>query len=497
MCEKRPKGREINSMKKSSQRASHKQVIFSFGKRKARGTFEGGDISGLGGLPIFQLLERNSDFVRGLASCIKETRRKKSTKHSLFVLIWQAVLLIIAGHAKGIECNHFKDDPILRLLLASDGSTSSQASRSRLENMVTKRDILRCLSFLIRFYIKRFPKMPSSIELNFDGSAMQTYGRQQHIAFNSYYDKEMYFPLFVFDQSGWLLGIVLRGGAENDGKIALPILQMIVKRLRRAWPQVEILFRADAAFGNKNIFQWCEQQNKPVKYVLGLRGNNNLYTGSRHLDWAVKGTFKRKFGPEHYIGPFKREKRVKDRQAQTLPGPERIKLLREKARRVVRSFGEFMHQMGNGTGKTKNDPEIRVIAKSEHNDTGAHHRYIATNVTHANPTHIYETIYGEGRGRTELNIREFKSLEVRLSCSEALANQFRLILHLLAHNFYILLREILPTHWAKSTTQTLQRTFCRIAVQVKTSSRQLWLRWTSSFIAQQTFLNLCNKLHAG
>lgn len=271
---------------------------------------------------------------------------------------------------------------------------------------------------------------------------------------------------------------------------------MIVKRLRRAWPRVDILFRADAAFGNKNVFQWCESQAKPVQYILGLRGNNNLYTGSQHLDWAVKGTFRRKFGPEHYVGSFKRQKRTEDRETQALPKEERIPQLRAKGRRVVRSFGEFMHQMGNGTGKTKNDPEIRVVAKSEHNDTGAHHRYIATNVTHANPTYIYETIYGEGRGQTELNIREFKSLEVKLSCSEAMANQFRLILHLLGHNFYILLREYLPKTWAKSTTETLQRTFCRIAVQVTSTSRQLWLRWTSSFPAQVIFLNLCKRLQS-
>jgi hypothetical protein len=481
-------------MKKSSQRAASEQVIFNFGKRKAIGKFDGGDISGLGGLPIFQLLEQSSGFVRGLTDCIKDTRRKKSTVHSLFVVIWQAVLLIVAGHPKGIECDYFQNDPILALLLGKDGTTSSQATRSRLENMVTKRDILRCLSFLIRFYIGRFTTPPSLIELNFDGSAMETYGRQQYIAFNNYYDKQMYFPLFVFDQRGWLLGIVLRGGAENDGKIALPVLQMIVKRLRKAWPKTEILFRADAAFGNKNVFQWCQEQEKPVKYIVGLRGNNNLYTGSQHLDWAVKATFRRRFGPEHFIGSFKRQKRTKEREAQTLPKEERLGILKHMAQRTVRSFGEFLHQIGNGTGKTKSDPQIRVIAKSEHNDTGAHHRYIATNLDHANPTYLYEQMYGEGRGRTELNIREFKSLELSLSCPEAVANQFRLILHTVAYNFYMMLREQLPAKYAKSSMVTLQKIFCRIAVQVQVTSRQLWLRWTSSFPPQVAFLNLCKRL---
>jgi hypothetical protein len=266
--------------------------------------------------------------------------------------------------------------------------------------------------------------------------------------------------------------------------------------MRKAWPQVEILFRADAAFGNKSVFQWCEEQQKPVRYIVGLRGNNNLYTGSQHLDWAVKARFRRKFGPEHFVGPFKKQKRTKERQAQALSKEERIETLKHMSQRVVRSFGEFVHQIGNGTGKTKSDPKIRVIAKSEHNDTGPHHRYIATNLEHANPTYLYETKYGEGRGKTELDIREFKSLELRLSCSEAIANQFRLILHLLAYNLYVMLRERLPAKYAKSSMLTLQKTFCRIAVQVQTASRQLWLRWTSSFPAQVTFLNLCRRLQA-
>ena len=180
-----------------------------------------------------------------------------------------------------------------------------------------------------------------------------------------------------------------------------------------------------------------------------------------------------------------------------MPKKERTETIKRQAIRVVRSFGEFTHQIGNGTGKTKNDPETRVIAKSEHNDTGPHHRYIATNVKHPNPTYIYEAIYGEGRGRTELSIREFKSLDVKLSCSEALANQFRLLLHLVAHNFYVMLREYLPERLARCSTNTLQQVFCRIAVQVQESSRQVWLRWTSSFPAQISFLNLCKRLEAG
>ena len=51
-------------------------------------------------------------------------------------------------------------------------------------------------------------------------------------------------------------------------------LDPVVKRLRRQWPEVKIIVRADSGFCREGLLLWCEQ-NK-VDYVLGLARNKTL-----------------------------------------------------------------------------------------------------------------------------------------------------------------------------------------------------------------------------
>jgi hypothetical protein len=486
-------------MRKFSQATRSSQISFPLSGGKVIGRFDGGDISYFGGLPLVAMLEQIYGLVQGFASCIKDKRRESHVTHTLFQLIWQRVLLIVAGFSDAIDSNYFRKDPVIKRLLgweaAGDQHGASQSTVSRLEETITKRDLMRLLLYMLKFYIKKHAKPPSVVELDFDGSALEAHGKQQYIAFNAYYDINMYFPLLVMDQHGWLVSIILRPGNESDGGIALSVLRHIVKRLRRAWPHVTILFRADAAFGAKKIFSWCEGQQKPILYAVALKGNNNLYAGSRDNDLIIKRAFGRKFGPAWYIDrSAKIRKRKEEAAAQALPKVEREQELRRISRRTIRRFGDFMHKIGNGSGKSANEVERRVVHKSEYSDSGLHRRYIATNIPYALPEYVYATVYGQGRGRMEQNIREYKSLGVPISCSEACSNQFRLLLDQLAFNFFCLLRDFLPKQLRAKTLVSLRDMFIKIPVQVCVTTRQVWLRWTSSYPWKQDYFNLSRRL---
>ncbi|MBK9282433.1 MAG: transposase [Candidatus Obscuribacter sp.] len=65
----------------------------------------------------------------------------------------------------------------------------------------------------MEYYIECHRKPPKRLVLDFDGSAIETYGVQLNAFYRGGpYGKFMYFPLFVFDENGWLLVAALRPG---------------------------------------------------------------------------------------------------------------------------------------------------------------------------------------------------------------------------------------------------------------------------------------------
>ena len=52
-----------------------------------------------------------------------------------------------------------------------------------------------------------------------------------------------------------------------------------VNALRKQWPQVRIIYRADGGFYRHKVFNWCERYN--VEYIVGLwvsgTPNNGFY----------------------------------------------------------------------------------------------------------------------------------------------------------------------------------------------------------------------------
>ena len=47
-----------------------------------------------------------------------------------------------------------------------------------------------------------------------------------------------------------------------------------MKRIRRKWPEAEIILRADSGFARERIMKWCEENG--VDYVFGLSKNSRL-----------------------------------------------------------------------------------------------------------------------------------------------------------------------------------------------------------------------------
>ena len=67
---------------------------------------------------------------------------------------------------------------------------------------------------------------------------------------------------------------MLRPGNSGPAAGALEALGRLVARLRREWPGLAILVRADSAYAREDLLAWCEDNG--VDYVIGVARNSRL-----------------------------------------------------------------------------------------------------------------------------------------------------------------------------------------------------------------------------
>lgn len=496
ITEVRKQAREESNLAKFKGIARQEQVDFDLGNGlQAKAAWNGGDISGLGGLAFLALADYVTGFIEGAAKCIKDKRAQNQIRHSVEQLLKQVVYLCSAGFPDGIDSSHFKGDPMLRLCLGwspnGEDDAASAATISRFMTERSERDLKRLFSYLIAFYIRKHARPPKEIQLDLDGTSVEAHGNQQFISYNGHYEVNMYYPLMVIDGEGWLIAPILRPGHVADANIAVDVLKLLCKRLRRAWPDVKILVRADSAFNDPKIMDWCEDNN--CDYLLGLKSDNSLNTGSKQFDKSAEKRFARKHGEKQFdnsTGAYQENKTLRDMHE--LPGEDRYKAIKKHRSREIRMYGEFQHRVGEGYGgKHKRwRKERRVISSSKVNDRGLKRRYIATSLKHYTPDKIYTEIYA-ARGRAELVIKGVKELGAsKLSSFEAKTNQFRLLIFTMAYNLIRLVQENLRGSFANANVETIIREVIRIPVQVQVSTRRIWLRWTSSWPHQKVLSRL-------
>jgi hypothetical protein len=99
------------------------------------------------------------------------------------------------------------------------------------------------------------------------------HGEQEGRFFHGYCGGYCYLPLYIFTGEHLLCGR-LRSSNVDASAGALEEVQRIAKQLRRVWPEVEIVLRADSGFCRNAIMTWCEQNR--VGYVFGLAKNERL-----------------------------------------------------------------------------------------------------------------------------------------------------------------------------------------------------------------------------
>ena len=268
------------------------------------------------------------------------------------------------------DADTLRSDPMLKTvcdqLPESDPDLATQPTFSRLENSVTKKDLMRLSRWLLRCYVRSLKKRrPSKIILDLDSTDDHTHGQQEFSFYHGYYRNHILHPLLIFDaDTGDLVCAVLRPGNKGAASHIGPILKRVVEAIRQAvGTDVEIEIRADSGFATPRLYEFCECEENKLQYVIGLSRNPRL---------------------QRVVEPLLDSTR------------ERFLELEEKQRQ----FDEFLYRAHSW------DRSRRVIVKVEVDQRGINRRFVVTNRDDLCSQSLYD--HYTNRGQTENFIKAFK-----------------------------------------------------------------------------------------
>ena len=160
----------------------------------------------------------------------------------------------------------------------SEPDLATQPTFSRLENSVTKKDLMRLSRWLLGRYVRSLKKRhPGKIILDLDSTDDHTHGQQEFSFYHGYYRNHILHPLLIFDAAtGDLVCAVLRPGNKGAASHIVPVLKRVVEAIRQAvGTDVEIEIRADSGFATPRLYD-CECEENKLQYVIGLSRNPSI-----------------------------------------------------------------------------------------------------------------------------------------------------------------------------------------------------------------------------
>lgn len=408
----------------------------SVGRKKVTAAFDGGRISSDGGLMLLSAAERRLGIADKLAGVIADPRDPGQITHTLQDMLRARMFAIAAGYEDANDLSSLRSDPAFKLACGRLPETGldlcSQPTMSRLENLPKRREIAAMLGVMVDLYCMSYAREPKAVTLDIDDTVDVVYGKQQLSLFNAHDDAYCFKPLHVYDAAtSRPVLILLRPGKVPSGREVRAVLYLLVRRLRRHWRKTAITIRGDSHYGRPEAMAWCEKNH--VRYVFGLAGNPVLHASVERTGLALAASY------AHAVGR---------RGAQA---------------RKVRGFTEFRYSAGTW------DRERRVIARVEASDLGVDNRYIVTNIRGGTPGDIYARRYcARGQMENLIKLHKAQLKSDRTSCSSALANQVRLIVHTAAYWLMLTVREAIPkSHaFAKAEFNTLRLRLIKVGARI-------------------------------
>jgi hypothetical protein len=424
--------------------------------------FDGGAMTSDAGAMLLGAADRAIGVIARFAGCFEDRRAAELIEHTVPTLVGQRVFGIALGYEDLIDHDELRHDPVMAVLAgklaARRRDCAPVAGKSTLNRLELSRpepsryhklshDPAAIEGLLVDVFLDAHVVPPEQIILDLDATDDPLHGHQEGRFFHGYYDNYCYLPLYVFC-GRHLLAAKLRPANIDGAAGAVEEMARLVAQIRRRWPKVRILLRADSGFARDRLMAWCESRG--VDFLFGLARNSRL-VGEIESELAEAAELSRRTG------------------------------------QPARRFRDFTWSTRDSWSRQR-----RVVAKAEWTQGEANPRFVVTSLTREEhqARHLYEKIYC-ARGEMENRIKECQ-LDLfadRTSAKTMRANQLRLWFASFA---YVLLRALRRiglkhTQFARATCATIRLKLLKIAALVRISVRRIKLAMPSAFACQAEY----------
>jgi len=413
--------------------------------------FDGGDITSNAGALLLGQVDRGLGLMRRFAACFTDRRNPCFVEHQVETLVGQRIFGLALGYEDLNDHDELRKDPTfavlagkLRPVVRTDcEALAGKSTLNRLEHTPRRHaakyhkidcDGARVDALLVDLFLEAHGRAPREIVLDLDNTDIPLHGGQEGRFFHGHYDAYCYLPLYVFCGRHLLLA---RQRCANVAGSAGAVEEMarIVAQIRRSWPRVRIILRADSGFSNDPLMAWCEANR--VDYAFGLARNVRL-------------------------------------EAVLAEPLAEAKLLCLASGKPARVFHDFQYRTRDSWSR-----ERRVVGKAEHTLDGANPRFVVTSLertrTARDARALYEDLYC-ARGEAENRIGEqFELFADRASSATLQANQLRLWFSAMAYVLVDTLRRVglRHTQFADAAVATIRLKLLKLGAQVRKSVRRI------------------------
>src|SRR5215469_3247387 len=263
--------------------------------RKVVAGFDGGTMTSDAGAMLLGATDAQIRLVERFAACFTDYRDAGLVEHTVRGLVGQRVFGIALGHEDLVDHDQLRHDPVMAVLGGKLGARRADcaplAGKSTLNRLELSREqptryhkisyeAMAIEELFVDLFLEAHAAAPVQITLDLDATDDPLHGQQEGRFFHGYYDTYCYLPLYVFCGRHLLVAKLrpanpgLRRGRLDASAGSVEEVARIVAQIRRRWPKVRILLRADSGFAREALMTWCE--NNSVDFLFGLAKNARL-----------------------------------------------------------------------------------------------------------------------------------------------------------------------------------------------------------------------------
>jgi hypothetical protein len=448
-------------------------------RRRLVASFDGGEITSDGGALLLEQADRATRLLDRFAACFVDHRDPERSEHTVEQLVRQRVYALALGYEDLVDHDELRRDSLLAAVVGKADPTGAARRRpedrghalagkstlNRLEWGETGEaegdryrriaiDPVAVDAFFVDVFLDAHPEPPEQIVLDLDATDDPIHGAQEGRFFQGYYGGYCYLPLYIFCGSHLLCARLRRSNIDASAG-SLEEVERIVGQVRRRWPEVSVLLRADSGFAREALMGWCEAHG--VDYVFGVAKNARLVEALE-------------------------------------PGLEAAEEICGETGEPARVYQEIAYRTLDSWSR-----ERRVIGKAEITDHGPNPRFVVTSLPghHVDAATLYERIYC-ARGDMENRIKEQQLclFADRTSARLMRVNQVRLWMSSVAYMLLDALRRLglAGTALASARCDTIRLKLLKIGARIRVSVRRIACSLSSSYPRQELFLLVSHRL---